>query len=154
MTKEQRGFIERIGAMAVADMKESRILASVKIAQAILESGWGRSKLTAITKNLYGIKTNANWKGPFFSIQTQEPSDGSNTPTTALFRAYANWEESVADHSALLAGLPRYRAAIGETCYKKACRAIHAAGYAADPKYSDKLIQLIELYSLYVYDKP
>jgi len=108
-SEEEKNFIERVGAMSVADMKESRILASVKIAQAILESGWGRSKHTAITKNLYGIKASANWRGPFFSIQTQESSDGS-MPTTALFRAYASWEESVADHSALLAGLPRYKA--------------------------------------------
>jgi len=151
---EQKKFIERVGKMAVADMKESKILASLKIAQAILESGWGRSTLTAIANNLYGIKVSTSWKGRFFSLQTQEFFDGSNKPTTvtALFRAYDSWEESVADHSALLTGLPRYRAVVGETCYKKACRAVHAAGYATDPKYADKLIQLIELYSLYVYD--
>ena len=74
------------------------------------------------------------------------------TVITDLFRAYDSWAESVADHSALLTGLPRYKAVVGETDYKKACRAVHAAGYATDPKYSDSLIKLIEQYGLTEWD--
>jgi len=154
MTNDQKNFIERVGRMAAADKKKSRILASLKIAQAILESGWGKSMLTIRANALYGIKAGASWQGKTYSAQTQEFYNGANTPTmiTALFRAYGSWEESVADHSALLTGLPRYRAVPGETCYIKASRAVHAAGYATDPQYADKLIRLIELYQLYLYD--
>ena len=153
MTNEQKSFIERVGAMAAGDMKESRILASLKIAQAILESGWGRSTLTVHANNLYGIKASASWRGRTFSAQTLEFYDGI-TPTTitALFRAYGSWQESIADHSALLTGLTRYRAVVGETDYNKAARAVHAAGYATDPRYADKLIRLIEMYRLCLYD--
>ena len=153
MTNEQRNFIARVSRMAVMDMKKSKILASLKISQAILESGWGRSMLTVRANALYGIKAGAGWQGRVFSAQTQEFYDGINATTiTALFRAYDSWEESVADHSALLTGLARYRAVVGETCFIKACRAVHAAGYATDPQYADKLIRLIKMYSLYGYD--
>ena len=71
---------------------------------------------------------------------------------TGLFRAYGSWAESVADHSDLLSRNARYKAVIGEQDYKAACRAIAAAGYATDPKYADKLVQIIETYALTAYD--
>lgn len=153
ITKEHQEFIERVGALAVADMKKSGVLASLTIAQAILESGWGKSGLTVKANALFGIKAGTSWKGKVYSAQTQECFDGATfTTITALFRAYESWAESVADHSALLTGAARYKAVIGERDYKTACRAIHAAGYATDPQYADKLIQIIESYSLTAYD--
>ena len=74
------------------------------------------------------------------------------TTVTGLFRAYGSWAESVADHSDLLSCNTRYKAVIGERDYKTACRAIAAAGYATDPKYADKLVQIIETYALTAYD--
>ena len=131
MTQEQKAFIERVGALAAADMQKSGVLASLTIAQAILESGWGKSGLTVKANALFGIKAGTNWKGRVYSAKTQECYDGVNfTTVTALFRAYDSWEESVADHSALLTGAARYKAVIGERDYKTACRAIKAAGYA------------------------
>ena len=153
MTQEQKAFIERVGALAAADMQKSGVLASLTIAQAILESGWGKSGLTVKANALFGIKAGTNWKGRVYSAKTQECYDGVNfTTVTALFRAYDSWEESVADHSALLTGAARYKAVIGERDYKTACRAIKAAGYATDPQYADKLIRLIESYGLTAYD--
>lgn len=153
ITKEQKEFIERVGALAAADMKQSGVLASLTIAQAILESGWGKSGLTVKANALFGIKAGTSWKGKVYSAQTQECYDGATfTTITALFRAYDSWAESVADHSALLTGAARYKAVIGERDYKTACREIKAAGYATDPQYADKLIQIIELYSLTAYD--
>ena len=70
-----------------------------------------------------------------------------------MFRAYDSWEESIADHSAFLTGFSRYKAVIGETDYKEACQAIWAAGYATDPNYPSKLINIIEMYGLSEYDK-
>ena len=153
ITKEQKDFIERVGDLAAADMQKSGVLASLTIAQAILESGWGKSGLTVKANALFGIKAGANWKGKVYSAQTQECYDGATfTTVTALFRAYDSWADSVADHSALLTGATRYKAVIGERDYKAACRAIRAAGYATDPNYADKLIQIIESYGLTAYD--
>ena len=153
MTQEQKAFIERVGALAAADMKKSGVLASLTIAQAILESGWGKSGLTVKGNALFGIKAGTSWKGRVYSTKTQECYDGVNfTTVTALFRAYDSWEESVEDHSALLTGAARYKAVVGERDYKTACRAIKAAGYATDPNYPDKLIQIIESYGLTAYD--
>ena len=153
MTKEQKAFIERVGALAAADMQKSGVLASLTIAQAILESGWGKSGLTVKANALFGIKAGKSWKGKVYSTKTQECYDGVTfTTVTALFRAYGSWEESVTDHSALLTGAVRYKAVVGERDYQTACRAIKAAGYATDPKYPDKLIQLIETYGLTAYD--
>lgn len=153
MTNEQKNFIERVGKLAAADMQKSGVLASLTIAQAILESGWGKSGLTVKANALFGIKAGSSWKGRVYSAKTQECYDGATyTTITALFRAYDSWAESVADHSALLTGAARYKAVIGERDYKTACRAIKAAGYATDPQYADKLIQLIESYKLTAYD--
>ena len=153
ITNEQKDFIERVGALAAADMKKSGVLASLTIAQAILESGWGKSGLTVKANALFGIKAGTSWKGKVYSAETKECYDGVTfTTITALFRAYESWVESVADHSALLTGAARYKAIIGERDYKTACREIKAAGYATDPQYADKLIQIIELYSLTAYD--
>lgn len=153
ITQEQKAFIERVGKLAAADMEQSGVLASLTIAQAILESGWGKSGLTVKANALFGIKAGSSWKGRVYSAQTQECYDGATyTTITALFRAYGSWAESVADHSALLTGLARYKAVIGERDYKAACRAIKAAGYATDPKYAEKLIQIIESYGLTAYD--
>ena len=155
VTTEQKAFIARVGKLAAADMKNSGVLASLSIAQAILESGWGKSGLTVKANALFGIKAGKSWKGKVYSAKTQECFDGVNyTTITALFRAYENWEASVADHSALLTGLNIYRAVVGEKDYKKACKAIKAAGYATAPDYAEKLINIIECYSLTDYDKP
>lgn len=153
MTQEQKAFIERVGNLAAADMQKSGVLASLTIAQAILESEWGKSGLTVKANALFGIKAGTNWKGRVYSTKTQECYDGVNfTTVTALFRAYNSWEESVENHSALLTGATRHKAVVGERDYKTACRAIKAAGYATNPNYADKLIQLIESYSLTAYD--
>ncbi len=153
MTQEQKKFVERVGALAAADMQKSGVLASLTIAQAILESGWGKSGLTVKGNALFGIKAGTSWTGAVYSGKTQECYDGVTfTTVTGLFRAYGSWAESVADHSDLLSRNARYKAVIGERDYKAACRAIAAAGYATDPKYADKLVQIIETYALTAYD--
>ena len=153
MTQAQRAFVERVGRIAAAYMQFYGILASLKLAQAILESGWGTSGLATKANALYGIKATSTWKGRIYNTQTQEVFDGVNATTiNANFRAYDSWEDSTADHSAFLIANHRYSAVIGERDYKRACRAIHAAGYATDPQYADKLIRLIEQHNLTKYD--
>lgn len=150
---EKQTFIQTVGEMARKDMAESGVLASLTIAQAILESGWGTSELAQNANALFGIKADSRWSGKAYSKETQECYDGVNyTTVTALFRAYGSWEESVADHSAFLLAGSRYVAVIGETDYKTACKAIKAAGYATAPDYAERLISLIEEYGLTAYD--
>ena len=130
MTNEQKQFIETVGNAA---RKDTRILPSLTIAQAILESGWGKSGLTKNANALFGIKANSGWTGKVYSCRTQECYDGVNlTDITDTFRAYDSWADSIADHTAFLCGLQRYSAVVGEKDYRKACQAIHAAGYAAE----------------------
>lgn len=148
-------FIARIVPFAVADMQRSHIAASLTIAQAALESGWGNSGLTVKANNLFGIKG----KGPAGSLpfRTTEYRDGQAVQVSAQFRAYNNWGESVADHSQLITrGVswnPKlYSKAIGVDG-KTAAREIAAAGYATDPAYAAKLIQIMDAYNLYQYDE-
>ncbi|MCR8961680.1 glycoside hydrolase family 73 protein [Brevibacillus halotolerans] len=148
-------FIDKIAPSAVADMKKTKIPASLTIAQAILESAWGESGLTKRGNNLFGIKGT----GPtgVCAMPTKENYNGQWTTITANFRAYNNWGESIADHSKLILNGTRdkprrYHGVLGAD-YKTACHAIHKGGYATDPGYPDKLIGLIEKYDLAKYDK-
>lgn len=146
-------FIALIGELARNDMVQTGVLASLSIAQAILESGWGKSDLAATGNNLFGMKATSSWVGKVYSAQTKECYDGANMVTiTASFKAYASWEESIADHSTLFVNASRYAKVVGETDYKVACQEVKNAGYATDPNYPEKLISLIEQYKLYEYD--
>lgn len=149
-TRQQ--FIEEVGPMARADSQQSKILASVTIAQAILESDNGNSRLASEGKALFGIKVNAGWSGKIWTGATLEYNDGKRTQIVAGFRAYNSWEASIKDHSNFLIKNKRYQAIIGEKDYRVVCRALQTAGYATDPDYASKLIQLIETYQLTHYD--
>lgn len=154
MTTEQKKFIKKVGAFASADMKKSGVLASLTVAQAILESAWGTSALATGGNALFGIKATKSWKGKVYCKDTKECYDGVNLVDVknAAFRAYDSWEESVEDHSAFLKANKRYKEVIGEIDYKKACETIKAAGYATDPDYVEKLVKLIEDYGLTEFD--
>ena len=155
MAYTRAAFIAKVGPMAQTDAKTSKILASLTIAQAILESGDGNSTLTVQGNALFGIKATGSWRGKVWTGKTIEYYN-PKTPTTitAGFRSYNNWEESIEDHSKLLTSASRYAKVVGETDYKKACNAIAAAGYATDPQYAQKLINLIEKNNLTQFDKP
>ena len=151
-TAEQKAFLDKIGPMAAADMQKTGILASLTVAQAILESGWGKSGLTLKANNLFGIK--GAYNGASVSCKTQEWDGSKYITITAAFRKYPSWAESVADHSALFLRLARYENLRGCTDYKKACQFVREDGYATDPAYTTKLVQLIEKYGLTQYDTP
>ena len=154
MTDAQEAFLDEVGKLVIEDTRRSGVLASLTLAQAILESDWGTSGLTEQANALFGIKASASWTGRVYSAETQECYDGVNlTSVTDYFRAYDSWADSVADHSALLTHLARYSAVVGERNYLKACEAIQTAGYATDPRYAEKLIQIIEAYHLTIYDR-
>lgn len=148
MRLDKNGFIQKIAPLAAANSKESGIPASLTIAQAILESNWGTSRLAVQGNNLFGLKGT----GPAGSLilPTTEYRSGKAVVVNAAFRKYRSWAESITDHARLLSA-PRYAGAIGKTG-PEAARAVAAAGYATDPQYANKLIQLMNTYSLTQYD--
>lgn len=155
MTLSQQQFIQSIASDAQDLQKEEKILTSVTLAQAILESNWGKSGLSTSGNNLFGIK--GSYEGQSVSMGTQEFSNGEAYRTQADFRKYPDKKASLEDHAQLFVngvsgngGL--YSAVIGETNYNKAAYAIQDAGYATDPAYADKLISTIEKYHLDNYD--
>lgn len=154
-------FLARIVPAAIAEMKESGILASLTIAQAILESGWARSSLAFDHCNLFGVKASSKdvKAGRAVLMPTKEYRKGIGMVTEHHhFRKYNNWYESIKDHSRVLLttrkGLfKRYRKVIGETDYEIACREIHKAGYATDPDYAALLIDIILAEKLWMIDE-
>lgn len=153
-----QSFINEIAKSAVRLQKKYQILPSLIIAQACLESGYGRSALATKGNNLFGIK--GTYNGDFVEMKTKE-WDKSNGWSTikAKFRKYPSWEESLEDHTLLFVhGLKRekfnrYAAVIGEQNYRKATQAVKNAGYATDPDYPTLLNRLIEQYDLTKFDK-
>lgn len=139
MSVKTDNFINRIAPMAVRDMQNTRVLASLTIAQAILESGWGESVLAKDYNNLFGIKATITWSGKVIGM------NGAN------WRAYDSWDESILDHSELLQ-TSRYTKVLQAKDYKEACEEVRLAGYCTEADYSQKLIKLIEQYDLAQYD--
>ena len=159
--------IQCVGELCTADMKKSGILASVSIAQFILESGYGKSTLAQMVNNCFGMKCSlsgntwpgSSWDGESgYTKETKEFVNGTYITVAANFRAYPNVETSIADHSAYLAGAMkngklRYAGLVGEKDYRKAVQLIKDGGYATDPEYVDKVCNIIEKYGLTLYDK-
>lgn len=144
-------FIQAVKGQAIEEMKQHGILASLTIAQAILESSWGESFLTKEGNNLFGIKKGTKWTGEFLTLPTWEYVNNIRTQIYDDFRKYTSWAESISDHTKLLL-TPRYSNLIGVTDYKEVCRLIKEDGYATDINYTQKLINIIENYRLHEID--
>ena len=149
-TAAQQAFISMVAPGAIAAQQRYGIPASVTIAQAIDESGWGQSELAAADHNLFGIKGT----GPAGSDMrpTQEYENGIWVTRTAPFRVYHNIAESIADHGRLLATSQAYQHAMANRQVPDAFAAALTGVYATDPNYGPNLIALMRLYNLYRYD--
>ena len=140
-------YIEQYKDIAIAEMEQYGIPASIKLAQALLESGNGNSTLAREANNHFGIKCTPDWRGR----TTRHNDDRRNE----CFRVYERVEDSFHDHSQFLLR-NRYAALfkLDKDDYKGWARGLKAAGYATNPRYADLLISLIERYELYRYDHP
>lgn len=160
--------IKKVGSLFTADMEKSGILASVSLAQFILESGYGKSELAQKANNCFGMKKSLSgntWSGSVwdgksvYTKKTQEDDgSGKHYTITADFRKYQDIEKSIADHSAYLLGAKngskkRYAGLKGCKDYKKAVKIIKAGGYATSTTYVQKLCSIIEKWNLTKYDK-
>lgn len=158
--------IAKVGPLFTADQKKSGILASVSLAQFILESGYGKSELAQNANNCFGMKkslsgntwSGSSWDGKsIYTKKTQEEENGQMITITADFRKYPNVEDSIADHSAYLLGAKngstlRYNGLKSCTDYKKAVQIIKDGGYATSSTYVSNLCSIIERWNLTKYD--
>ena len=165
LTEEQ--VLAKVGPLFTADQKKSGILASVSMAQFILESGYGKSELALGANNCFGMKKSLSgntWSGSvwdgvsIYKKKTQEQkADGSYVTVIAEFRKYPNVDDSIADHSAYLLGAKngekfRYDGLKGCSDHKKAVQIIKDGGYATSLTYVEKLCSIIEKWKLTQYD--
>ena len=139
-------YIAKYGSMAVEQMKQYGIPASITLAQGLLESDAGRSTLATKCNNHFGIKCHSDWTGRKMYHDDDERHE--------CFRCYRNADESFRDHSLFLVNGARYKSLfkLGVTDYKGWAKGLKAAGYATSPTYATKLIEIIERYGLDRYD--
>ena len=164
MTEQE--FVKMISAYAVSDMVASGVLASVTIAQAILESGYGTTDLAKNANNFFGMKcvlSNNTWTSVWDGVSKytkytkEQTTDGREYTVLADFRKYPSPAESVRDHSLYLTQAKngsklRYTGLVGEKDPKKAIQIIKNGGYATDVKYVDKILDIISRFNLTQYD--
>ncbi len=149
-------YINRYKYLAVREMERTGIPASIKLAQGILESNWGRSDLAIYGKNHFGIKCSPTWRrGTYY--QTDDEFDSAGRLIESCFRTYATPEESYIAHSEFLLNplkLDRYGFLfdLDVTDYKAWASGLKNAGYATNPRYHRLLISIIEQYRLFEYD--
>lgn len=151
---EQLEFINKIKDSAIDTQIKYKIFASVSIAQAILESGWGSSVLAKKYNNLFGIKALRNWTGKVINITTKEfYNNGTYKEVNQPFRVYNSWKESIEDHSKFLNEDWYINAGVFKaTNYVEQIKAIIAGGYCPSPDYIENIINIIEKYNLNQYD--
>lgn len=159
--------INKVGPSCTADMKKSGILASVTLAQFVLESGYGKTDLAQNANNCFGMKkklsgnswSGSTWDGKsIYTKNTKEFVNEQYITVPADFRKYPCIEDSIADHSAYLLGAKngsklRYAGLKGCTDYKKAISIIKNGGYATDPNYVSKICSIIERFNLTKFDE-
>ena len=140
-------YIQTYKDIAMREMRDYGIPASITLAQGLLESGAGNSALAREAKNHFGIKCHKGWEGKTYYMDDDEKDE--------CFRKYKNAEESFRDHSLFLTTRGRYSALfeLEITDYRGWAKGLKAAGYATNPKYAQLLIDRIELYDLAKYDQ-
>jgi len=145
-------FISKIAMAAQYAAQQTGVPASISIAQAALESGWGESGLTKAGNNLFGIKADSRWRGQTLILDTKEFLNGQWVVVPAKWRKYASWQASIEDHAAFLKCNPRYLACFQCVTPDAFVRALAKAGYATDPIYAEKVIGVMSQHNLTAFD--
>jgi len=141
------GYIGKYSDLAVSEMKRTGIPASITLAQGMIESDFGRSRMAREANNHFGIKCHDNWTGPTIRHNDDRRNE--------CFRKYSRAEDSFYDHSDFLKSTSRYSFLfdLPSTDYKCWAKGLKKAGYATNPDYADMLIRKIEENNLYYYDR-
>ncbi|MGY3927890.1 flagellar assembly peptidoglycan hydrolase FlgJ [Aeromonas simiae] len=141
-------FVERLMPLARKAADKLGLSPAVLVAQAALESGWGKRVIRnadgEVTHNLFGIKADPRWEGPKAVVSTLEYEQGVASRQKAAFRSYESFEESFNDYVDFLTSGSRYRQALAQTgSPDRYFEALQRAGYATDPNYAHKLKQVL-----------
>ena len=142
-----RAFVDKVWPQAVEASRVTGIPARFLVAQAALETGWGKHELKnadgSPSHNLFNIKAGRSWAGGTVNTATTEYSNGVATRENARFRAYGSYAESFQDYARLIRNNPRYAGVAGQDDAVAFARSLQSAGYATDPQYADKLARII-----------
>jgi len=145
-------FVERMRPHAEAASRATGIPVQHLLAQAALESGWGKHEIrgkdgegsSVASYNLFGIKAGRNWQGETVATRTTEYIDGVAQKRVEKFRAYASYEEAFQDYARLMSNNPRYAQVIANSQDAASfAGGLQRAGYATDPLYAQKLTRII-----------
>ena len=146
-------FVDALWPVAEQAAAKINLPPEALLAQAALETGWGRHVMQHGTgdssHNLFGIKADSRWQGDKVMVSTLEYRDGVALNTRANFRAYESFEHSFSDYVDFVRRNPRYRQALAQTNDPKAYfSALQEAGYATDPAYAQKIQRILDSESM------
>lgn len=155
-TDSEQLFIKQVAPEAEKMDQKYNVPASITLAQAILESDWGSSTLSAKYYNLFGVKSSDTTNSKV--LTTKEYVNGKWIVTSGRFRVYTSWDQSIDAHTLLMVNgttddPQKYTGVTQASSYTQAAQALQTAGYATDPDYASKLIRVIETYHLNKYDQ-
>ena len=144
----QQSFIDRMLPFARQASQASGVPPQLMLGQAALESGWGKREIRMAdgsnSYNLFGIKADAGWNGRMAEVMTTEYKNGIAYRQVEKFRAYSSYAEAFQDHANMISNNPRYAGVLQQGGdVSGMAQAIQKAGYATDPKYADKLAQIM-----------
>lgn len=144
----KREFVEKVWPHAIQVSRETGIPAHFMVAQAALETGWGKSEIRhangSQSYNLFNIKASGRWNGDSAKAMTTEYQNGAAVRENASFRAYGSYAESFRDYAMLISGNARYAGAAGQTDARAFADGLQRGGYATDPAYANKLKRVID----------
>ena len=142
-----KDFVHQLWPYATKAAKELGTSAKVIVAQAALETGWGKHIIRnadgSSSNNLFNIKADNRWQGAIAHVDTIEYVGNIPRRESAQFRTYKTLQESVHDYVSFLKNSPRYQSALGTNNESQFIQKIHAAGYATDPNYSKKIERIL-----------
>ncbi|MCL2899824.1 flagellar assembly peptidoglycan hydrolase FlgJ [Brenneria tiliae] len=140
-------FTDRLSIPSMIASLQSGIPHHLIMAQAALESGWGRREITTVdgkpSHNIFGVKASDSWTGKVTEVMTTEFENGRAYKTKELFRVYDSYLDALNDYISLLTKNSRYKPVLEAKSAEDAAYALQRAGYATDPNYGDKLVQII-----------
>lgn len=144
-------FIEKYKKAIINSTLDNTLFPSVKMAQAALETGWGKSTIED-GNNLFGVKAGKQitpyWNGATVTAKTKEDYGNGQVSVTDKFRKYATMSDSIKDHSYILTYYSRYKPVLAATTPEEQARQLQKCGYATATSYANSLISIINAYNL------
>ena len=143
-----KDFVGQFLPAAVAAGRELGVAPQGLLAQAALESGWGKREIKhtdgSNSFNLFGIKADKSWQGPVAAVMTTEYANDAPTKRVERFRAYASYESGFQDYVSMMKKSPRYSKLLNVADAHQYAQGLQKAGYATDPRYAAKLSSIVQ----------